>query len=106
MCSICSFQRTSEIQLPLLERVEVGQGVVDEVCREPHGGATFPFLYLRVSLVRLLLFRIGGSTVLSGFGVIGICRVVVVVRNAVAVWDVIQVRDRHQNRAAWEAPQG
>ena len=30
------FKRTSEVQLALLERVEVGEGVVDEVCREPH----------------------------------------------------------------------
>lgn len=34
-------KRTSEVQLALLERVEVGEGVVDEVCREPH----FYFLF-------------------------------------------------------------
>lgn len=38
-CSICSFQkRTSEVQLALLERVEVGQGVPDELRGEPHLG--------------------------------------------------------------------
>lgn len=31
------FKRTSEIQLALLEWVEIGQGVPDEVGREPHG---------------------------------------------------------------------
>ena len=37
MCSICSFhKRTSEIKLSLLERVEIGQGITDEVGREPH----------------------------------------------------------------------
>lgn len=48
MCSVVSalFKRTSEIQLPLLERVEVGQGVVDEVCREPHFGGGLWFVLL------------------------------------------------------------
>lgn len=48
MCSVVSalFKRTSEIQLPLLERVEVGEGVVDEVCREPHCGGGWWFVLL------------------------------------------------------------
>ena len=48
MCSVVSalFKRTSEIQLPLLERVEVGEGVVDEVCREPHCGGGLWFVLL------------------------------------------------------------
>lgn len=38
MCSICSFheKRTSEVKLPLLERVEVREGVVDEIRRQAH----------------------------------------------------------------------
>lgn len=31
-------ERTSEIYLSLLERIEVGKGVVDQVCRQPHCG--------------------------------------------------------------------
>lgn len=29
-------ERTSEVYLSLLERIEVGKGVVDKVCRQPH----------------------------------------------------------------------
>lgn len=58
MCSAVSalFKRTSEIQLPLLERVQVGEGVVDEVCREPHFGCG---LFSPVSVVGLV-FRSSG----------------------------------------------
>lgn len=31
-----SMERTSEVYLSLLERIEVGKGVVDKVCRQPH----------------------------------------------------------------------
>lgn len=58
--SICSFQRTSEIQFPLLERVEVGKGVVDEVCREPHFGVLVFLLYLLLVLFGPWNFVLGG----------------------------------------------
>ena len=48
-------ERTSEIQLPLLERVEIGKGVVDEVCREPHFGV---LVFLLLLLVLLNNFKI------------------------------------------------
>jgi hypothetical protein len=35
-CSICSFQRTSQIEFTLRETVDEGQGVVDHVGSEPH----------------------------------------------------------------------
>jgi hypothetical protein len=31
---------TSEIEFALVERVEVGEGVVDQLCREPHDGVS------------------------------------------------------------------
>lgn len=40
MCSICPFQRrcvrTSEIELAFFERVEVGEGILNQLGREPH----------------------------------------------------------------------
>lgn len=46
-CSICPFRkRTSEIQFPLLQRVEVGEGVVDELRGEPHLSSAIPFKML------------------------------------------------------------
>lgn len=38
MCSICPFQlvRTSEIQFAFFERVQVGEGILDELGCEPH----------------------------------------------------------------------
>jgi hypothetical protein len=35
-CSICSFQRTSQIEFTLRETIDEGQGVVDHVGSEPH----------------------------------------------------------------------
>ena len=43
-CSICSFVRTSQIEFTLLDRVEVGLGVVYEICGEPHVGGLLGLL--------------------------------------------------------------
>lgn len=48
-CSTCPFRkRTSEVQLPLFERVEVREGVLDEIRRHAHhlgGGRGFTSLF-------------------------------------------------------------
>lgn len=36
------FKRTSEIELALLERIEIGQGILDELRGEPHCGGSLP----------------------------------------------------------------
>jgi hypothetical protein len=45
MCSICSFQRTAQIKLTLLKRVDVGERPLDEVGRESHGGRLWQVMY-------------------------------------------------------------